>query len=160
MTPPENLTELHELDDVDRQIIAVLRRDGRATNQDIARTLNMAAATVSARVRRLEQTKAMKVVAVTDFAALGYQVLLAIGVEVENRPAADVANDLARLPEVFAAHLVTGARDIELLVALKDFDDLQNFVMNDIAAVQGIRRVECAIATEVVKFDFDVAPIG
>lgn len=152
--------ELHDLDDVDRQIIALLRRNGRATNQDIARSLNMAAATVSARVRRLEQTKAMKVVAVTDFAALGYQVLLAIGVEVENRPAADVAADLARLPEVFAAHLVTGARDVELLVALKDFDDLHNFVMKDIAGVKGIRNVSCAIATEVVKFDFDVAPIN
>ena len=33
--------ELHDLDDVDRQIIALLRRNGRATNQDIARSLNM-----------------------------------------------------------------------------------------------------------------------
>lgn len=157
---PDSHAELHDLDDVDRQIIALLRRNGRATNQEIARSLNMAAATVSARVRRLEQSKAMKIVAVTDFAALGYQVLLAIGVEVEGRRAVDVAEELARLPEVFAAHLVTGARDIELLVALKDFDDLHAFVMKDIAGVKGIRKVECAIATEVAKFDFDVAPIN
>lgn len=152
--------KLQDLDTVDHQIIALLRRNGRATNQDIASSLNIAAATVSARVRRLEQSKAMRVVVVTDFAALGYQVLLAIGIEVQNRPAAAVANDLGRLPQVFAAHLVTGARDIELLVALRDLEDLHSFVMNDIAAVRGIRRVECAIATEVVKFDFDVAPIS
>ena len=48
---------------------------------------------------RLEQLNAMRVVAVTDFAALGYDVLLAIGIEVEGRPAQDVAEDLAKLPD-------------------------------------------------------------
>ena len=57
------------LDEIDQKIIAILRKDGRATNQELARRLGMAAATVSARIRRLEASKAMRVVAVTDFAA-------------------------------------------------------------------------------------------
>ena len=71
------------------------------------------------RIRRLENINAMRVVAVTDFEALGYKVLLAVGVEVKGRAAEEVAKDLAKLHEVFAVHLVTGARDIEILVALQ-----------------------------------------
>jgi DNA-binding Lrp family transcriptional regulator len=56
----------YELDDVDRKIIAVLKADGRATNQQIASSLKIAAATVSLRIRRMEELNAMRVVAVTD----------------------------------------------------------------------------------------------
>jgi Lrp/AsnC family transcriptional regulator for asnA, asnC and gidA len=149
-----------KLDAIDQKIIAILRKDGRATNQELARRLGMAAATVSARIRRLESTKAMKVVAVTDFAAIGYKVLLAVGVQVQGRPAEHVAQDLAKLPEVFSVHVVTGARDIETLVALHDFDELHSLLLRDIAKIKGIRSIECGIAAEVVKYNFEVAPIS
>ena len=85
----------YELDEVDRQIIAALQADGRATNQRIARSLKISPATVGARIRRLENVNAMRVVAVTDFAALGYQVLLAVGIEVQGRAAEEVAQGLS-----------------------------------------------------------------
>jgi Lrp/AsnC family transcriptional regulator for asnA, asnC and gidA len=147
----------YELDDLDREIIAALRADGRATNQQIARSLKIAAATVSMRIRRMEELNAMRVVAVTDFAALGYTVLLAIGIEVKGRPAEDVAKDLAKLHEVFAVHLVTGARDIEILVALREFEELQEFLLVGVAKIRGVRSLTPAIAVDVIKYNFDRA---
>ena len=70
---------VYELDELDHKIVAVLKADGRATNQRIARKLKIAPATVGTRIRRLEQINAMRVVAVTDFSALGYKILLAVG---------------------------------------------------------------------------------
>lgn len=154
------MAEPYELDDVDHKIIAALKADGRATNQRIARTLKITPATVGARIRRLEQMDAMRVVAVTDFSALGYKLLLAIGIEVQGRPAEDVANDLSGLAEVFAVHLVTGARDIEILVALRDLDELEPFLLRDIAKVKGIRSLQAGIAADVVKYEFDRASIA
>jgi Lrp/AsnC family transcriptional regulator for asnA, asnC and gidA len=148
----------YELDELDLEIIAALKADGRATNQDIARGLKLAPATVSARIRRLEELNAMRVVAVTDFSALGLDVLLAVGIEVQGRAAEDVAEELAKLPEVFAVHLVTGARDIEILVALRDFQELQPFLLDDVAAVRGIRSLTAGIAVDIVKFEFDRTP--
>ena len=75
---PNSTNQDYELDDIDRRIIAAMKADGRATNQRIARTLKIAPATVSARIRRLEDINAMRVVAVTDFSALGYRVLLSL----------------------------------------------------------------------------------
>jgi Lrp/AsnC family transcriptional regulator, leucine-responsive regulatory protein len=150
----------YELDEVDRHIIAALQADGRATNQRIARSLRISPATVGARIRRLENVNAMRVVAVTDFAALGYQVLLAVGIEVQGRAAEEVAQELAALEEVFAVHLVTGARDIEILVALHDLDELKVFLLQDVAKIRGIRALSAGIAADVIKYDFDRAQIA
>jgi Lrp/AsnC family leucine-responsive transcriptional regulator len=154
-----NYADPPALDEVDERIVELLKLDGRATNQQIARRLKIAAATVSARIRRLEQTKAVRVVAVTDFAALGFKALLALGIEVQGRAAEDVGIDLAALEEVFSVHLVTGARDIEVLVALRDLDVLRNFLLEELMRVPGIRSVSTGIAAEIVKFNFDVAPM-
>ncbi len=149
-----------ELDDTDQKIITLLKADGRATNQDIARVLKIGATTVSARIRRLERARALRVVAVSDFSALDLNVLLAVGIEVEGRPAEDVGADLAHFPEVFGVHLVTGARDIEALVAVQDLAALKVFMERDIVKVKGIRRMTAGIAVDIVKFNFDMAPIA
>ena len=141
------------LDDVDRSIVAQLRANGRATNQQIADRLGLTGATVSARIRRLEDADKLRVVAVSDFAAHGYNVLIEIAIEVDGRPASDVAAELCELPEVFAAHLVTGRYDIDILVVLRDFDDhgakliwIEN--MPDSAQWDGVRdRLMRAAAT-------------
>ncbi len=149
-----------EFDDTDRKILDLLKADGRATNQKIARLLKISAATVGARIRQMEDANAMKVVAATDFAAFGYNILLAIGVEVQGRSAEAVASDLAALPQVLSINLVTGAKDIEILLAAREFSELSDFVLNRVAAIPGIRSLSPAIAVDIVKYDFDVAPLA
>ena len=156
--PPKAIR--YEFDETDRRILELLKANGRATNQKIARILKISAATVSARIRQMEEAKAMKVVAATDFAAFGYNILLAIGVEVQGRPAEEVAEDLALIPQILSINLVTGAKDIEILLAAHDFSELSNFLLNQVAAIPGIRNLSPAIAVDIVKYDFDVAPLS
>ena len=151
--------ERHTFDETDRKILEILKVNGRATNQKIARMLKISPATVSARIRQMEETKAMRIVAATDFAAFGYNILLAIGVEVQGRSAEDVANDLALLPQVVSINLVTGSKDIEILVVAHEFADLSDFLLTRVAAIKGVRNLSPAIAVDIVKYDFDVAPL-
>lgn len=148
-----------EVDATDLAIIELLRQNGRATNQAIADALSITPATVAARIRRLEETKAMRVVAIADFAAHELEILLAVGIEVYGRPATDVAEELAGLPEVVAVHLTTGGHDVELLVALRDFEEIGVFLHEHVAKVEGVKRLDPAIAVDVVKFDFNVVPL-
>lgn len=146
-------------DDIDRAIVEQLRLNGRATNQQIADRLNLTAATVSSRIRRMEDENKLRVVAVSDFSAHGYNVLMEVAIEVDGRPASEVASELSAFPEVFAAHLVTGRYDIDLLVALHDFDELPDLMFDKFSKIQGIRSMLPAIAVDVVKYKFDIAPI-
>ena len=153
------MSEEFAVDDIDMAIVEQLREDGRATNQQIADKLDLTAATVSARIRRMEDANKLRVIAVSDFAAHGYNVLMEVAIEVDGRASSAVAEELAEFPEVFAAHLVTGRYDIDLLVALHDFDDLSDLLMSKFSKVKGIRSMMPAIAVDVIKYKFDVAPI-
>ena len=155
----DQMSEGFTVDDIDRNIVEQLRINGRATNQQIADNLDLTAATVSTRIRRMEDANKLRVVAVSDFAAHGYNVLMEVAIEVDGRPASEVAEELAEFDEVFAAHLVTGRYDIDMLVVLRDFDELPALLFDKFSRVRGIRSMTPAIAVDVIKYKFDVAPI-
>ncbi len=148
-----------ELDAEDQAIIALLRQDGRLPYRSIARELGLTEATVRARVRRLEESNTMRVVAVTDIEAAGFGMLLAIGVQVENRSPEDVARELATIPEVFSVNVVVGAHDIEILVVAQDQADLDQLVNGRLALLSGVRRLTPALALDVLKNQPDWVPL-
>jgi Lrp/AsnC family transcriptional regulator for asnA, asnC and gidA len=147
------------LDNLDGNIIEILRTNGRATNQEIAERLSVTAATVSARLQKMEDAKAMRVVAVTDFAAHGYNVIIALGVKVSGRGVQDVARDLADLPEVLSVNIMSGEHDIELLVALRDFCEVQQLLFDHIAGIEGVIHITSGVAVDIVKYEFNVVPL-
>ena len=58
-------SDLISLDELDYAIINLLREDGRLPYRAIARELGLTEATVRSRVKRLEESGSMRVVAVT-----------------------------------------------------------------------------------------------
>ena len=153
------MTEKFHFDATDRNIVEQLRGNGRATNQQIAETLGLTATTVSSRIKRMEEANQLRVVAVSDFAAHGFNFLMRVAVEVDGRPASAVAQELAEFPEVFATHLVTGRYDIDMLVALRDLEDLSALLLDKLSRIRGIRSMAPSIVVDIVKYQFDVAPI-
>src|SRR3954467_1670302 len=63
---------IHTMDDLDRQILALLVEDGRRTYDDIGRRVSLSAPSVKRRVDRLRRDGALRAfTAVVDHAALG-----------------------------------------------------------------------------------------
>lgn len=151
-------TGIIDLDDTDHAIIDLLREDGRLPYRAIARELGLTEATVRARVRRLEDSNTMRVVAVTDIEAAGYEMLLAVGVQVENRSPVDVARELAEIPEVFSVNVVVGTHDIEILVVARDQEALADLLSVQLANISGVRRLTPALAVDVLKNQPDWVP--
>jgi Lrp/AsnC family transcriptional regulator for asnA, asnC and gidA len=144
------------LDKIDAGIVEILQANGRATNQEIAERLSVSAATISSRIRRLEQSRAMRVVAVSDYSAHGFNVLIAIGVKVRGRPPADVGQDLAKLHEVLSIQTTTGPNDLEMLVGLRDFSQINTFLTVQAAGIAGVYELQSGLATDVLKYEFNV----
>jgi len=147
------------LDDVDHRIIALLRDDGRMAYRAIAREMGLTEATVRGRVRRLEESNTMRVVAVTDIEAAGYNMLLAVGVQVESRTPESVARDMAAIPEVFSVNVVVGTHDIEALVVAEDQNALHTLLLEKLAQVPGVRRLTPSLAVDVLKNQPDWVPL-
>ena len=85
------MTQTFSFDATDLNIVEQLRRNGRANNQQVAETLGLTATTVSTRIKRMEDADQLRVVAVSDFSAHGFNVLQRVWVEVDGRPASEVA---------------------------------------------------------------------
>jgi len=148
-----------QFSDLDKSIIAILKQDGRTSNQKIADQLGVTTSMIATRIKRMEQAKTMKIVAVSDFSAFDYNILLPIGVDVKGRRANDVADDIAKLDEVASVQLVSGKHDIEILVTLATMEQMPDFLLSKLSQIKGIRSLNPSFAVDIIKYDFDVAPI-
>ncbi|GAB3103713.1 Lrp/AsnC family transcriptional regulator [Aestuariicella hydrocarbonica] len=145
------------LDDLDIRIIEALNIDGRMPVTDIAARVDSTPSTVRKRMQRMDELEVMRVVAITDYYAAGYDVLMAIGVEVENRSAEEVGLELAELDKVFSVNLTTGRFDLEILVAASNHEELSQIVHEELAAVRGISGLDTAFALDVFKYRSNLA---
>lgn len=122
------------VDAIDRTLIALLRQDARISNRALARAAGLAESTCLARVAALERRGVI----------VGYRARIDLGrvgrgveafVQIKIRPqalgqAADFCDELAGLPEVLRVFLVTGASDVQVLVAVGSPGELRDFVLS------------------------------
>lgn len=148
------------IDAVDARIIELLRTDGRMSNRDLAAAVGVNEATIRARLRRLDETNTIRVVAIRDLRAMGFDHIVAVGVQVKGRLAEEVARDLAKLSQVLTANVTIGANDIELQVVAKDLEDISNLLTNVLPGVPGVARLSPGLALKVFKYQSSWAPLG
>lgn len=140
------------MDETDRQLIALLRADARATVASIAKTLHVARGTVQNRIAKLER----------DGTIAGYTVRLKphadqhriaafMSIAVEGNRADSVLRTLRGDPAIEALHTTNGRWDI---VAQLRADSLEAFdrVLGRIRQVEGIASTETSLLLSSYKF--------
>lgn len=140
------------MDDLDRQIIAELKKDGRQSAQAIASVVGSTAVTVRSRIKDLEDEGLLKVVAVTDFSAAGFDILLAVGISVERRKAEEVGRELMQYDQIMAVNLISGSHDIEILIGAPDLTSISHFLEHEIGRIKGVGALSVSVALEVFKY--------
>jgi DNA-binding Lrp family transcriptional regulator len=136
---------MQALDDLDRALIGVLRKDGRAPLAKIAQSLSVSRATVQSRLDRLLESGAV----------LGFTVRLRqdqdssavraiMSIEVAGKSTEAVIRNLRRLPEIDSLHTTNGAWD---LIAEIRAENLQDFdrVLRLVRETEGVRSSETSI---------------
>src|SRR3954454_22173289 len=120
------------MDDLDRQILALLMEDGRRTYDDVGRRVSLSAPAVKRRVDRLRRQGALRgFTAVVDHAALGattealVELFFAPGT-----PRDRVAETLREHPEVVEAWSETGEADAMGRGRTADNGDLERLIMD------------------------------
>ncbi len=139
------------LDQVDRQIMAALKEDGRMPFAEIARRLDVSPGMVRERYHRLVQNGILQVVAVTNPLRVGYGMMTLIGIKVEGNRLREVAHQVADFEEVIYLVLCTGAYDILVEVVCHDNTDLLQFLTERLRAVEGIRDTQSFVYLDIVK---------
>lgn len=138
-------------DELDLQIISLLRVDGRRSNREVARRLGVPEATVRYRVRRLTDSGILKIAAAVDPEHLGYALTAVISIEVEPRRFVEASDTIAAMEQVMWLGITTGASDIILTASFKHQDEMFSFVADELAHIEGIKRVQTSVCMRVVK---------
>lgn len=139
------------VDEFDRQIIALLQRNGRLSNVEIARALGIAEGTVRKRLERLLSEGIIRIMAIPEPATLGMSATVIIGIQTEVTDIRDVAQRLAAIPEVRAVNVVTGTYDILIEAALPSAERLLSFLVDKVSTIPGVRRTETSHVLQPVK---------
>ncbi|MEU8935436.1 Lrp/AsnC family transcriptional regulator [Streptomyces sp. NPDC048409] len=133
------------MDEVDRSILAVLERDGRISNNDLAARVGLTPSPCLRRVRQLEETGVIRGYrTLIDPAAVGRGLRVFAGVRLmQHTRAAVVAFEerVMELPAVTACHHITGNFDYLLQVEVADLPAYEDFHANELAALPGVGTV-------------------
>lgn len=144
-----------ELDELDRAILRIVQVDGRISNVDLARQINLSPPATHARLRRLEQQGTIQgYAAVLDREKNGYDMLCFISISLQVHQFDQVTHFrtvVSQMPEVLECHHVTGEFDYLLKVVLKNRKDLERFVVNQLTPISGVARIYTSLVLTEVK---------
>jgi Lrp/AsnC family transcriptional regulator for asnA, asnC and gidA len=142
---------LAALDELDQQLVAALREDGRISNRALAERFGIGEGTIGQRVRRMADERILRVVAVTDMAAMGYDLLVGAWIEVRARSPLAVGAELAEIAEVAAVTLTLGPHDLFATLLARDHRHLAELVRR-INTISGISRIDWDLALDVLVY--------
>ena len=138
------------MDLIDKKIVSMLGLDGRLSNAQMARELDVSEGTIRRRVKNLLETKTISIVAASDPKKLGFLSEALIGVQCER----DISAELSALPHTRWVITTTWSYDIFFLVALESAEELGKFIRVDIGSIEGIRRTETFVNLSVAKREY------
>ncbi len=139
------------MDELDREIIAILQSNGRASNARIARRIGVSEGTVRRRLKKLIADGVIDIVAVVDAERLGYDTEALVGVQVDPDKVMEVAANLGELPESNWVAITTGTYDVFMWVTLQSADQLGAFLRDKLGIVSGVRRTETFVRLSLPK---------
>lgn len=134
-----------EMDQINRQILEILRHDARTPNAEVARRVGLTTSAVHERVRKLEARGVIRgYSAILNAHSLGQKLLAFVGIRIApHRQAPEVASALTRTPGVEEAFHLAGEECFLAKVRCADTEDLEDILLqiNDIPAVTSTRTV-------------------
>ncbi len=131
------------IDDIDRKLLALLQRDGRLTNADLAEAVGLSQSACHRRVKQLEERGVISgYSAIVDRAQIDLSVLAYVFVKLESH-AEDLLDEFEKrienIDEVVACHAISGGGDYILKVVASDMDAYAEVALKKLARLPGVK---------------------
>lgn len=139
----------HQVDAIDRKILALLMANGRTSNAALAQATSTAESTTHARVQALREAGVITGVhAAVDPAAIGRGLQALVFVRIHPGMREQLASEidrLAQLPCVQDVFFLGGHHDFVLRVAVSGQQELRRLVLDDLSSHREIAGTETSI---------------
>lgn len=138
--------KMMQLDRFDRELLEVLQREGRISNQELAERISLSPSACLRRLRALEEAGLIVAYrAVLDARKLGLSLMALIHISMDRHTPDRFDRfeaEIAAIPEVLECLLITGQdADYQLKVVVPDMDGYQALLLNRITRIPGVTGV-------------------
>jgi Lrp/AsnC family transcriptional regulator, leucine-responsive regulatory protein len=141
-------------DRTDRAILAVLQRDGRIANVDLAEEISLSPSACLRRVKALEASgiiEGYRAEVSRARAGLGLTAFVGLKVEGHSREVSrQVEQALTAVPAVVACYLTSGEDDVMVEVAVRDLADYEQVLLDQILAIPAVLTAHTTFAIRTV----------
>jgi len=146
-------------DDVDERILELLRDDGRLSNREVARRLDISEGTVRQRLKKLEDARAIRIGAVVDPVKLGIGVAASVMVTVDPAHLSSALDAFCLLPGVAYVAAITGRFNVFITMTAVDLTALRAVISDRIERFKGVFAVEVRLLLRSPKHEYHVIAI-
>lgn len=143
------------LDELDRQILAIVQENGRISNAELAQRIHLSPPAAHARLKRLQARGVIRqFVALLDREQLGYDLMALIHVTLAQHQPARVQEFRAAIqtmPQVLECYHVTGEYDYLLKVVVRNRKELEQFLVETLTPAPGVGRIRTNLVFSEIK---------
>lgn len=144
-----------KLKNKDCRILEELQKQGRISNVELARKVNLSESPCLRKTRALEASGVIKGYrAVVDQKKIGYGISAYIMVNLDQRSETDTTaffDSVQREPRIIECVAVTGSNDLVLKVVAKDIEDLGKLTMEGILRHPSVKDIASSVVIKKIK---------
>ena len=149
-----------KLDEKDLEILALTQKNCKLPAREIAREINSPITTVFAKIKRMEDLGIIKgYKAILDSQKLNCGatafILASVSYRMKDKEKMisqrDIAEEIAKFPEVQEAHIITGDWDLMIKLKAENVDSVGKFVIDKLRLVKGIEKTLTCMVFETCK---------
>lgn len=149
-----------KLNKKDLTILALIQRNCKLTAREIAKETGSPITTIFAKIKRMEELGVIKEYrAILDSKKLDSGTTAFIFASVSYRrknnetliSQRDIAEEIAKFPEVQEVHIITGDWDLLIKLKAQNVDTIGKFVIDKLRLVKGIEKTLTCMAFETCK---------
>lgn len=149
------MSDKRNIDELDAKIISVLQGDGRMSNTDIAKMLDVSEATVRGRIKRLTEDEIIQIVAVSNPLKLGFEITGDLYITVDMKKMDNVIAELRNFRELWYIVTTTGRFNLNAEFVVRDLEALNDLVYNRLSHIDGIEQIETSVIMKYIKRRYD-----
>lgn len=143
------------MDDIDRRLLAALQSNCRQSMAELADKAGLSASATHRRIGLLEEAGVISgYVAVLSPERLGFEVEFYVEISLNEQTGEALSAfeaAVVRVPEVLECHLMTGAADYFLRVAVRNIADYERIHREWLGRLPHVARIETSLRLRTVK---------
>lgn len=139
------------VDELDKQIIEQLVKDGRKSSKELAKILHVDSSTIRRRVHRLIQDGVIYIVALPVFDKAGFPVQAIVGLNVDTMEIENNLKIINEIPECMFVSVTTGRFNIMIILWCNSTADINKQMNKILAKTHGVKGYETFICMNVAK---------